>query len=238
MAAFTKYLDPDFPLLEKLREIAPGTFKHSQNVMSICEHVADVLSLDKDILRCAAMYHDIGKTHNPIWFTENQNGENPHDNVEPKFSYEMITRHVSDSCMVLAQNGFPVEVISLVSMHHGNTITASFWKKSGETPETKDSFRYHSITPNSTEAVVLMVCDRVEAQARSMFQSGSLNRETLIDAIITDLMSDGQLDKITIGDLRKLKDVLNSEIHALYHERIDYDKIKPSKASKDNVDKK
>jgi len=80
---YAKFLDADFPLLIKMRDTAPGTHKHCQNVMNICENVASKLGLEKDAIRCAALYHDVGKIINAEWFTENQEGANPHDDIDP-----------------------------------------------------------------------------------------------------------------------------------------------------------
>jgi len=240
---YTDFMDPDFPLLARLRESAPGTYKHSQNVMNICEAIATELDLNKDLLRVASLFHDVGKTFNPEGFIENQNEYNPHDELPPETSYEIITRHVSDSCLLLAQYGFPVEVIQTISTHHGNSVVLFFWKKSGDDDGTKDQFRYKSSIPQDVESSVLMICDRVEAQAKSWYNAGKMSnaeaREQVIEDAINDLIDDDQIDNLKIGVLKVVKRVLKIELQALYHDRVDYDKNStPSKSKKTETKEK
>jgi putative nucleotidyltransferase with HDIG domain len=223
---YSKFLDSDYPLLSALKEGAPGTYKHSQNLADICMSVAAELDLDKDLVRCAALYHDIGKIFNPEWFTENQDEKDPHEDADPELSYQVITRHISDSVLILTQHDFPSEVTKIVSCHHGNSVLLYFWKKNGKNGE-KDSYRYKSLVPQDVHANILMVCDRVEAAAKSLFTSGKLktakSREDLIEEMFSDLMEDGQLDNLTFGVGRVIKKVLQQELRALYHDRVDYD---------------
>lgn len=227
---YSGLMDADNELLTELREKAPGTYKHSQNVMNLCESLAKTLNLDKDLLKCAAMYHDIGKMMNPKWFTENQDEENPHDNVPPELSYHIISRHIADSCLLLAQNGFPIEVIKVVAGYHGNTIIKYFWEKKGAREDNKDNYRYKAKAPDDIEPIILMIADRVEAQGRSMSASGKLNslkeKKRLISDVIDDLSEDMQLEDLKIGQLRVIKDAMLEEVKSLYHGRVDYDDAK------------
>ena len=97
-------LDSKFPLLEKLRELAPGTHSHAQRVSNMCESVALELDLDTDFMKVAGLYHDLGKIVAPDLFAENQNGKNPHDDLDPMISYQIITRHVGDTVLMLLNN--------------------------------------------------------------------------------------------------------------------------------------
>jgi len=227
---YSELIDGDSKLLTSLREKAPGTYKHSQNVMNMCESVAKELNLNKDLLMCAAMFHDIGKIYKPEWFTENQDDINPHNEVSPEMSYQIISRHISDSCLLLVENTFPIEVIKIVAGHHGNSVVKFFWEAAGGKDEIKDSFRYKSCPPTDTETSILMICDRLEAQARSMAPSGKLNaisdKKKLINDVVEDLIDDRQLDDLKIGNLRVVKDCLCEELKSMYHGRVDYEKAK------------
>jgi len=224
---YTKFMDNDFPLLTRLKERAPGTYKHSQNLVDICTNVATELDLDKDLMRCAALYHDVGKIFNPEWFTENQTEGNLHEEVDTQVSYQIITRHVSDSVLLLSQYDFPNDVMQIVGSHHGSFILLYFWKKAGADEEDKDQYRYPSMPPQDVYSGILMVCDRVEAAAKSLFNAGKLKdaeaRKILIDDVLNDLIEDGQLDNLTFKVGKVIKKVLIQELAALYHERIDYD---------------
>lgn len=220
-------LDSKYPLLQEFRDTCPGTFKHSQSLMSMIEGVSLALDLDEDVMKVAALYHDIGKTLAPKYFSENQlEDENPHDNLDPIMSYHVITRHVSDSVMILVNNpDFPREIIKIISQHHGTTILKYFFDKSKSKNEA--DFRYKTTKPNSIESMVLMVCDGIEATSRALAQSGKFDPSKVIDDTIQRLIDDGQLDEVTmkLGDLKKIKHALAKELEGVYQKRVDYDEV-------------
>ena len=222
-------VDPKHPLMEKFRETAPGTFKHSQNVANLAESVTLKLDVDVDPIRVAAMYHDIGKMNQPKAFTENQNGHNMHNDLPPDVSYNIITKHVGDSVLMMLQiPEMPREIIEWVSQHHGNTVLRYFYEKIKEDggEHNEDEWRYHCPTPNCIEAAILMVCDAVEATAKSMASNGKLDtsqkKEMVVMHTISRLEMDGQLDMVLTGHLRVIKEVLISELESLYHSREPY----------------
>ena len=221
-------LDPKYPLMEKFREIAPGTFRHSQNVSILCESIALELDLDVDLMKAAGLYHDVGKMNAPEMFSENQNGDdNIHDRLDPTVSYQIITRHPGDSVIKLLQlEEFDdkIKLMEIVSQHHGNTILSEFFRKSKSKVE--DLFRYKSSAPQSIEAAVLMICDSVEATARSKDSKNELgdtkDRRGVVNKTVDRLMQDYQLDDIKVGALRKIKTILYKELENIYHKREAY----------------
>lgn len=225
-----KFFEPTFPLLDKFRELAPGTYKHCQNVSNICESIAAELDLNIDLIKCAALFHDVGKIVNPSFFSENQsNGTNPHDNLDPYISYQIITRHVGDSVLYLLQiEDMPQEVIKIVSQHHGNTILKAFYNKcSNDEPE--DKYRYKCSKPTSIEAAILMIVDSIEATSRSMFNSGETEDKFIKESIngtIERLVDDGQVDNMKIGTLKVVKKILFKEFESIYHKRVAYESQK------------
>jgi putative nucleotidyltransferase with HDIG domain len=228
-------LDSTYPLLQKFRESCPGTYKHSQALMSMVESISLSLGLDVQFMKVAAQYHDVGKTHNPKLFTENQLEEdgNPHDNLDPRMSYQIISRHVADGVNVLINDSkFPRRLIEVISQHHGTNVVRYFFEKSNS--DIEDNYRYKCSKPTCVEAAALMICDHVEATARSKFQSGKLNPAEVIDYIITMLLDDGQLDEVfmRLGDLKKIKEALAKELEGIYQKRVDYDEAKKEKKAK------
>jgi putative nucleotidyltransferase with HDIG domain len=224
---YKKYLDPSFSLLEKYREIAPGSYKHSQNVASICESIAIELDLDVELMRCCGVYHDIGKMNYPLNFSENQASKtNIHDDVEPNVSYHLITRHVADGVLILLQNDFPLEIIKIISEHHGDTLLRQFHKKDAESPE--DLFRYKGKKPTSMESIVLMIVDSVEATSRAMIIQRKDDEENgefikrVIRLTIERLDDDDQLDQILHGAIKQIKRILSKELESIYHKRVTY----------------
>lgn len=236
-----KFLDTSFPKLEKFRDIAPGTYKHCQNVANMCESISYELNMDSDLVKCAALYHDIGKMLQPLAFSENQNeSENIHDKIDPLLSYHIITRHVGDGVNILLDiDDMPKEVIKIISQHHGSIVMRHFMNKTDSSNISE--WRYRCKTPQTTEAAILMIVDSVEATARSYYGNGKLNtdddRKTLISSTIERLIDDGQLDEMKIGIVKVIKRILNRELSNMFHKRVSYDeesvKIKDEEESKE-----
>lgn len=230
-------LDSKFPLLEKFRDLAPGSFRHSQNVSLFCDSIAIELGLDTDLMKVAGLYHDIGKMNYAEIFSENQNGNNPHDDFDPQISYHLITRHVGDSVLLLLNNVDDFEgkykLMQIISQHHGNTVLRYFFNKAKT--KTDDLYRYKTIPPQTIEAAVLMICDSVEATARSLASNSELekseDRRMVVNTNVDRLMQDYQLDDIKVGDLRKIKSVLYKELENMYHKRESYGDEKDEKSS-------
>lgn len=223
-------LDSKYPLLLEFRDTCAGTFKHSQSLMSMIEGVSLALDLDDETMKVAALYHDVGKMFAPKYFSENQqDNENPHDGLAPEMSYQILTRHVSDSVAVLVNNpDFPREIIEIISQHHGTTVLRYFWEKAkGEV----DDYRYKTTRPTSIESMVLMVCDAIEATSRSLAQAGKFDPNKVINETLQRLIDDGQLDDVTmkLGDLKKIKSALAKELEGVYQKRVDYDEAKEGK---------
>lgn len=219
-------LDPEYPLLRMFRETCPGTYKHSQALLSMVEPIATVLRLDVTVMKVAALYHDIGKSFFPWYFTENQGkNDDPHADLPPEVSYSIITRHVSDSVAILVNDSyFPREVIEIVSQHHGKTVAKYFFKKSGS--DDKNKFRYHTKRPANIEAAILMICDHIEATSRSLVQADRFDAATVVNGTIEGLINDGQLDNVVmrVGDFKVIKDMVIKDLEGTYQKRIDYDK--------------
>lgn len=223
---FSVLLDSKYPLLQEFREKAPGTFKHSQSLMSMIEGVSLSLELDVDKMKVAALYHDVGKSYAPKYFSENQlEDENIHEAMTPDMSYQVITRHVSDSVMILVNNpDFPRDVIEIISQHHGTTVLRYFCDKAkGDAAD----YRYKTTKPTTIESMVLMVCDSIEAMSRALAQAGKFDPNKVINESIQRLIDDGQLDEVTmkLGDLKKIKHALAKELEGVYQKRVDYEEV-------------
>jgi putative nucleotidyltransferase with HDIG domain len=228
--ALKELLETSYPLLQKFREFCPGTYKHSQAISSMIEGISLDLGLDVTFMKVAATYHDIGKVNNPLYFTENQlDDENIHDKLDPNISYQLISRHVSDTAFILLHDGhFPDDLIRIATQHHGTSVMKYFFDKSGS--DVDDHYRYKGTRPTCVESAVLMICDCLEARTRSEAQKrqSSFDPRIIIEDTINDLLSDGQLDDVVmrLGDLQKIKDSLAKELQGTYQKRVDYQKAK------------
>ena len=226
----SELLESSYPLLQKFRESCPGTFKHSQEVSAMVEGISIAIGLDVLYMKVAALYHDIGKMINPKYFTENQlEDENPHEKLDPFISCQIISRHVSDTTLILINdNKFPRDLIQIISQHHGNSVMKYFLDKAGT--DVEDLFRYKGEKPKCVEAAVLMICDRIEARSRSEIQAGKgkIDPTDIIEDTINSLLSSGELEDVVmrLGDLQKIKDALAKELEGTFQKRVDYKKAK------------
>lgn len=230
----TDVLANDYPLMIKLREVAPGTANHSKEVVSVVDSVGTALGLDETehrTLVMSAQYHDIGKMRKPQFYTENyapEDSEDPHADIPAELSYFLITSHVADSVEILINDpNIPREVVECVAQHHGTLVCRYFFNKSGLSIAEADKYRYKGEKPKTTAAGVLMMCDTVTSALRSMNQSGKLDDSPrIIERLVWDLIHDGQLDCLSIGLMRKTIAVLQNEMSSQYGtgRRVDYDK--------------
>lgn len=221
-------LDQHYPLWTLLRERAPGTHKHTQSLMNIVDNVASAVGCDSKELKMAAMYHDIGKVWNPMAFTENQGEENLHDDLDPFTSFQILTRHVSDTVTILVANNFPIEVIKIASQHHGRTLNGVYEKaRKRDQKINPDDFRYKTEKPMTLEALILMLCDQIEATTRSVYitQKKDVDPEVFVGNVFNKLMMDGQFDEVSVklGLLNKIQTALAEDVASNFQKRVKYD---------------
>jgi len=216
------------PLLRKLASDAPGTFQHVMQVADLCEEVMYNIGGNPLLVRTGAMYHDIGKTRNPFYFIENQNGKyNPHDDVSYAESAQIIISHVIDGIEICRKYHIPEQIIDFVRTHHGTRRTEYFYQMElRENPDGVDEseFKYPGPLPFSKETAVLMMCDAVEAASRSMSEKTEESLNKLVDNIIDGQMKANQFDNtnITFHDITVTKKVLKKKLMSIYHVRIAY----------------
>jgi putative nucleotidyltransferase with HDIG domain len=222
-------LDRNHPALQLLEEHAPGTFNHSMLVGSIAGKAARSIEADPLLAQAAAWYHDLGKTENPQYFVENQLGYNPHDELSPEDSAEIIRGHVTEGLALATQYRIPEEVANGIRMHHGTSLMRYFYHKAlTEDPDTDpEAFRHHGEKPTRKEMAIVMIADATEAAARAYAQSEQPTEEglaKLVDTIVSEKLDDGQFDKssLTFGELTTIKREVVAALSAYYHARVEY----------------
>jgi len=225
--ALLELSDTNNKLLRELAQIAPGTFQHSMQVANLAEECAIEIGGDALLIRTGALYHDIGKMTNPHFFIENQSGgHNPHNDLSEEESARIIINHVIDGVEMAKKHKLPEKIIDFIRTHHGTTYTRYFLynaqKKNSEIhPEI---FQYPGPMPFSKETAILMLCDGVEAAARSLpeYTAESINK--LIEGIFNTILSTHQLDyaPITYQNITTLKKLLQKKIMNIYHVRVAY----------------
>lgn len=215
--------------LRELASRAPGTFQHSLQVASLAEEVIREIGGNPLLVRAGALYHDIGKMDMPMYFIENQyTGFNPHDELSPAESAEIILSHVKTGLEAARKLKLPGKVADFIRTHHGTRKVEYFYQLNrkqnpGDDPQ-EDAFTYKGPVPYSKETSVLMMADSIEAATRSLNKPDEESISALVDGIINSLAISGQFDNadITYRDIRRAGKIIKKRLLHMYHIRVAY----------------
>lgn len=215
-------------LLRNLSEIAPGTFQHSITVGNLAAEIANRIHANSLLVRTGALYHDIGKMTNPVFFTENQAGVNPHDQLSDLESAQIIISHVTEGLKLAEKFNLPGIIKDFISTHHGNGLTKFFYiNYCNEHPDEKvdkEQFQYPGPNPFTREQAILMMADTVEAASRSLKEYTEESICALTNKLIDSQVAGGFFREcpITFRDIALAKSVLIERLKSIYHTRISY----------------
>lgn len=215
-------------LLRNLSEIAPGTFQHSITVGNLAAEIANRIHANSLLVRTGALYHDIGKMTNPVFFTENQAGVNPHDQLSDLESAQIIISHVTEGLKLAEKFNLPGIIKDFISTHHGTGLTKYFYiNYCNEHPDEqvdKEMFQYPGPNPFTREQAILMMADTVEAASRSLNEYTEESISTLTNKLIDSQVAGGFFREcpITFRDIALAKSVLIERLKSIYHTRISY----------------
>lgn len=215
-------------LLRNLSEIAPGTFQHSITVGNLAAEIANRIHANSLLVRTGALYHDIGKMTNPVFFTENQAGVNPHDQLSDLESAQIIISHVTEGLKLAEKFNLPGIIKDFISTHHGTGLTKYFYiNYCNEHPDEqvdKEMFQYPGPNPFTREQAILMMADTMEAASRSLKEYTEESISTLTNKLIDSQVADGFFREcpITFRDIALAKSVLIERLKSIYHTRISY----------------
>jgi len=235
--------DPNHPLLRQLLLRTPGTYHHSLLVANLAERAAEVIDADGLTARVGAYYHDIGKMRNPLAFIENQTGKNPHDELDPLVSAQIVSAHVRDGLVLAERYHLPGQIRDMIPQHHGTLLVKYFWQTAKDRGQNVDdqAFRHSGPRPRTREAGIVMLADGVEASVRSLAEKTAETIRGMVDRIVDERVVDGQLDEcdLTLRDIHRIKDAFCELLLGVYHERIPYpedriariDSLRPPAAS-------
>ncbi len=219
-------------LLRRLSEEAPGTSQHSMQVANLAAAVAQEVDANVQLVRTAALYHDIGKMENPVFFTENQTGINPHRQLSEEESASIIISHVVDGLKLAESYHLPEIIRTFIRTHHGKGLAKYFYVqyKNAHPDEEVDMARfcYPGPNPSTKEQAILMMADSVEAASRSLSDYTESSINTLVDHIIDNQMSEGYFLNcpITFSDVLNIKRVLKEKLKTMYHTRVKYPELR------------
>lgn len=231
---------PDHKLLQLILRNAPGTYQHSLQVANLAEQAAERLDADTLLTRVGALYHDVGKVLNPAFFIENQapGSQNPHEELDPISSAQIIINHVNDGLKLARQYRLPVRIQDFILEHHGTMITRyqyinSVKAANGDEEQIDiEQFRYPGPRPQSRETAILMLADGSEARLRAERPTSEDELHDLVKNVIQNRLSSGQLDDtdLTLRDLDAIGDSFTTTLRGIYHPRLEYPKLEKSPA--------
>ncbi len=227
---------PNQPLLQRLLREAPGTYQHSLQVANLSEQAANAVGASAELVRVAALYHDIGKMLNPAFFVENQaDAVNPHDVLnDPVRSADIIISHVTDGDRLARQFRLPARIRDFIIEHHGTTTVSYFYREALAQADDKESvdvdqFTYPGPRPQSKETAILMLADSSESTVRARKPTNKQEIAEIIQQIIDARMRDGQLDdsNLTTNDIKSIRNIFVEMLQAVFHPRINYPSMPP-----------
>lgn len=221
--------NPNHPLLKKLLVEAPGTYNHSIIVGNLAESAAQAIGANALLTRTGAYYHDVGKIKRPVFFKENQTGENPHDNIDPSLSARIIRAHPVDGYEMGKAYKIPTPILNIIREHHGDGLISYFYHKAKEQAkegETVDEaeYRYPCPLPQTRESALIMLADTVEAAVRSMKEHTSDKMDAMIRRLIDNILDAGLLRHcdLTLNEIDIISVTFRNVLSSVYHERIEY----------------
>ena len=229
---------PDFPLLQFFLRNAPGTYQHSLQVANLAEQAAELIGADALLTRVGALFHDVGKAMNPLFFVENQPQEelNTHEDLAPSESAAAIITHVNDGVVLAHKHRLPRRIDDFILEHHGTMITRYQYNQAleaaggDESKVDKEQFRYPGPRPRSRETALLMLADGSEARSRAERPEDEEAIRTIVRSTIEVAQKQGQLDntQLTLRDLSVITEAFVNILRGTHHPRISYPKESPA----------
>lgn len=230
-------------LMRRMSEVAPGTFQHSMQVANLATEVANKIDAKAQLVRTGAMYHDIGKICNPAYFTENQSGVNPHDQLSLIESARIIISHIPDGLKMADKYNLPEVIKGFIATHHGRGKTKYFYisykNKYPDEEIDENLFTYPGPNPQTKEQAILMMADAVEASSRSLKDYTEESISNLVEMIIDAQIADGAFKNcpITFQDITTAKEVFKEKLKTIYHTRISYPELHKKEENNDTDNK-
>ena len=225
-ASLLELSDTNSKLLRELADKAPGTFQHSLQVANIAEAAANAIGANTLLTRVGALYHDIGKMKNPVFFSENQASYSPHDDLSSDVSAKIIIEHVLHGITLARKSKLPDRVIDFIRTHHGTTTVLYFYQKAKQhNPEIDiEAYQYPGPKPFSKETAIVMISDGVEAASKSLKEPTAEKIIAFVDKIVQRLMDEKQFleANITLREIETIKKVLAEKLISSYHLRVAY----------------
>jgi putative nucleotidyltransferase with HDIG domain len=237
-------LNLDQPILRELMLVTPGTYHHSLVVGQMVEAAAETIGANPTLAKAAAYYHDVGKIKKPIYFVENQIGENKHEKLAPSMSSLILISHVKDGVDLARKHQLGEAIVDIIRQHHGTgTISYFYHKAKAQAANSQqvniEDYRYPGPRPQTKEAGLVLLADQVEAASKTLTEPTPARIQGLVQKIINNVFADGQLDQceLTLKDLHHIAKSFNQILSGIFHQRIHYPQTAEKKKINEDLDK-
>lgn len=221
------------PLLMEFSEKCPGTFQHVLQVSNLAVEVARRVNANALLVRTGALYHDLGKMANPMYYTENQlSGFNPLSKLPYDEAAQIIIGHATEGVRLAERAGLPRQIINFIASHHGTSKTRYFYNSYKndfpDKPIDESLFTYPGPLPSTKEEAILMMSDAIEAASRSLKSYDAEAIDRMVECVIDGQIADGQFKNapLSFRDVEVAKSVFKDKLKNIYHTRISYPKLK------------
>ena len=229
----------DRPILRELMLTAPGTYHHSVIVGAMVEAAAEAIGANPHLAKVGAYYHDIGKMKKPLYFVENQTGENRHDTLAPSMSALILIGHVREGAELAREADLPESIVDIIEQHHGTSLMSFFYHKAREQrqegqPEVNEGdYRYPGPRPRSREAGLVMLADICEAATRSLSEPTPTKIKNMVRQLVNAVFNDGQLDDcaLQVNEIAEVTRTFTTILIGIYHHRVAYPGAKKTQPS-------
>ena len=220
------------PLLMEFSEKCPGTFQHVLQVSNLAVEVAKKIGGNALLVRTGALYHDLGKMVNPMYYTENQTGVNPLNELPYEEAAQVIISHVQEGVRIAEKYSLPYQIVEFILMHHGRSKVKYFYNSfKNEYPDREideSKFMYPGPLPATKETAILMMSDAVEAASRSLKSYDEASISKLVESVVNGQIAEGQFanSPISFRDVEVAKSIFVDKLQNIYHTRIQYPELK------------
>lgn len=223
--------DHNAKLIKVLQERAPGTFNHTVTVAMLAESCSNAIGENPLLARACAYYHDIGKIKKPDFFTENQDGRNPHNELTPELSADIIRAHAKDGHDLILKARLPEVLADTAEQHHGTMPIRYFYSKALKFNDGEvniNDYSYYGPKPQTKINAIIMICDASEASVRSVGNRTHENVDKAVKEIIEERMDMEQLSEcdLTLKELDIIRNTITNTLAGVYHSRVKYPKLK------------
>ena len=140
----------------------------------------------------------------------------------------ILMSHVKDGVEIAKENKLGQVIIEAIKQHHGTSLITYFYDKAKQRKRDGvvkiDDYRYPGPRPQTSEIALVMLADVIEATSRTLANPTPSRIQGLVQNLINNIFSDGQLDdcELTLKDLHKIAKSFNKILNGIHHHRIEY----------------